>query len=64
MMPPMSVFLSYQAKLMDLIERNKLTPETFRALSAEHDELLDMVLAMVKERDAKAKAKKTATDRA
>jgi hypothetical protein len=60
----MSVFLAYQVNLMDLIERDKLTPETFRALSADHDELIDTVLAMVKERDAKAKAKKTATDRA
>jgi hypothetical protein len=43
----MSVFIAYQVKLMDLIERDKLT---FRALSAEQDELLEIVSAMSKER--------------
>jgi len=38
----MSVFIAYQVKLMDLIERDKFTPETFRALSGIQDELLKL----------------------
>jgi hypothetical protein len=48
--PPVSVFLAYEVKLLNLIEKGKLNPASFRRLSAEQDKLLDTAFAMAAER--------------
>src|SRR5512143_3389270 len=42
-MPPIAVFIAYEVRL---IEKGRLTPASFRRLSAEHDELLNTAFDM------------------
>jgi hypothetical protein len=35
--PPLSLFISYQVEFMKLIDKGKLTPETYKKLSDEFD---------------------------
>ena len=48
--PPISVFLAYEVKLLKLIEEGRLTPNSFRRLSAQQDKLYDTAFAMAAER--------------
>jgi hypothetical protein len=48
--PPISVFLAYEVKLLNLIEEGRLTPTSFRRLSAEQDKLYDAAFAVAAER--------------
>ena len=47
---PLSVFLAYEVKLLRLLEKGKLTPASYRRLSAEHDKLLDAAIAVAADR--------------
>lgn len=52
--PPISLFLTYEVKLLKLIERGKLSPASYRRLSAEHDKLLDTAFVIAAERSGRS----------
>jgi len=53
--PPATVFIDYQVKIMKLIERGKLTPETLKDLSLEHDKFFDAIKELKAARTAAGK---------
>ena len=53
--PPIAVFIAYEVRLLKLMEKGRLTPATFRRLSAEHDELQNTAFDMAATRAAAAR---------
>ena len=51
-MPPIAVFIAYEVRRLKLMEKGRLTPASFRRLSAEHDELLNTAFDMAAARVA------------
>ena len=55
--PPASVFVAYEVQIMKLIERGKLTPESYKSVSRKYDKLQEAAYDLAAERFAEAKAK-------
>jgi hypothetical protein len=47
-----AVFVAYEVRRLKLMEKGRLTPASFRRLSAEHDELLNTAFDMAAARAA------------
>jgi hypothetical protein len=53
--PPAALFIAYEMKIMKLLEKGKLTPEAYKRLSREQDELHKAVFETASERAAEVR---------